>query len=233
MRVVRGRAETIERDRAVTGTLAEDCKTTGRPAIRVWTPHRQVAFGRRDTHAIDYDRAKAAARNHGFPPHERDVGGRAVAYTGTTVAFLRVEPVADLRTGIDERYDAITREVREALATVGVDAVEGEPDRSFCPGAHSLSANGQKLVGIAQRIAQGAAQTAGIVLVQDHERLAAVLDDVYAALDLPFNPDTVGSVERADGTADPDAVARALEDALTGGDRDVEYVEGSSSSREA
>jgi lipoate-protein ligase A len=217
MRVIRGRAASVEADRAVTRALADDVRETGEAVVRVWTPHRQVAFGRRDARAEGYERAKRAAEARGFPPYERSVGGRAVAYTGHTLAFVRVEPVADLRKGTDERYDRIVRELRGAFAQLGVDAYEGEPTDAFCPGAHSLSVEGAgKVVGVAQRVAKGAAQVAGIAVVRDHAEIAEVLESVYEALDVPFDPSTVGSVAAAGGPPDSETVGRAVESALVG-----------------
>jgi lipoate-protein ligase A len=220
MRVLRGRAGTVAEDRAVTRALAGDVEASGEAVVRAWTPHRQVAFGRRDARSDGYDRAREAAEERGFPTHERDVGGRAVAYTGNTVAFVRVEPVADFRRGTDERYDRAVREIRDALRSLGVEAREGEPPEAFCPGAHSLSTGAGKVVGIAQRVRQGSAAVAGIVLVRDHEAIAGVLDPVYGALDVPFDPTSVGSVAASGGAADPTRVARAVESALVG-DRDA------------
>jgi lipoate-protein ligase A len=216
MRVLRGRADTIEEDRAVTRTLADDVEAGGEPGVRAWTPHRQVAFGRRDARSDGYDRAREAAEARGFPTHERDVGGRAVAYTGNTTAFVRVEPVADFRKGTDERYDRAVAEVRDALGSLGVEAWEGEPPDAFCPGAHSLSTDAGKVVGIAQRVRQGSAAVAGIVVVRDHEEIADVLESVYGSLGVPFDPASVGSVVTSGGPADPTRVARAVESALVG-----------------
>jgi lipoate-protein ligase A len=225
MRVLRGRADTIEEDRAVTRALADDVEASGEPVVRAWTPHRQVAFGRRDTRSDGYDRAREAAEARGFPAYERDVGGRAVAYTGNTVAFVRVEPVADFRRGTDERYDRAVEEVRGALRSLGVGAWEGEPPNAFCPGAHSLSTDAGKVVGVAQRVRQGSAAVAGIVVVRDHEEIADVLDHVYGALGVPFDPDTVGSVAASGGPADPMRVARAVESAFVDDrERSVERV---------
>jgi lipoate-protein ligase A len=227
MRVLRGRVEDREADRAVTDRLVADTRETGEPTVRVWRPPRQVAFGRRDARDPGYDRARTAATERGYPGYERDTGGRAVAYTGNTIAFCRTEPVEEARTGIEARYDAAVDDLRDALATCGIDAERGEPDRSFCPGAHSLSADG-KLVGIAQRVGSGVARVGGIVVVRDHEPIADVLDPVYDALDVPFDPGTVGSVARAQGVSpasvDAEAIRRALEDALAGGDARIERV---------
>lgn len=215
MRVLRGRAADRTADRRVTAEMLDAVGDRREPAVRVWTPHRHLAFGRRDAHEPGYEEARQAAEKRGFPPVERGVGGRAVAYTGTTVAFALAVPIEDMRTGLDERYDHATERLRRTLAELGIDAERGEPPDSFCPGAHSLSATG-KTVGIAQRVRSDAALVSGIVLVADHEEVVSVLDPVYSALGVPFDPDSVGSVARAGGPAAPETVARAIEDALVG-----------------
>jgi lipoate-protein ligase A len=224
--VVRGRLDDALADGDATARLRDRVADTGQPAVRVWAPARIVAFGRRDTRSDGYDEAAAAAREHGFEPVERSVGGRAVAYDGeTTLAFARVTPVDGVRGGLDDRYDALARDVTGALASLGVDAVEGEPPESFCPGQHSLRTHdGGKLAGLAQRVTQGAAITSGVLTVANRDELAAVLDDVYRALDVPFDPDSVGSVAAAGGPSDPERVRRALEDALVDG-REREVVD--------
>ncbi len=213
MRVLRGRATDATADRRATRALLEDVVERHEPAIRVWRPHRHVAFGRRDTHRDGYEAARAAAKAHGFPPHERRVGGRAVAYTGTTVSFVRCEPVDDPRSGIERRFERTVSELSVALEQIGVEATPGEPPSAFCPGDHSLSAIG-KIVGVAQHVKRGAATVGGVVVVDDHERIGDVLADVYDALELPFDPDSVGSVARAEG--ETGAVRDAVEDALVG-----------------
>lgn len=215
-RVVRGRADGIGEDRAVTRALVGDVAETGEPVVRAWTPHRQVVFGRRDARADGYDRARAAAEGRGFPTRERRVGGRAVAYTGRTVAFCRIEPLADMREGMTARYDAAIEDLCGALADLGAPLDRGEPEGAFCPGSHSLSAGG-KVVGLAQRVRRGAATVAGICLVADRGPVADVLESVYAALDVPFERSSVGSVVRAGGPDDPERVARAIERALVAG----------------
>lgn len=223
MRVFRGRADTIPADREASGRLLE-VAAAGEPAVRVWRPHRQVAFGRRDAALEGYDRARTAARERGFPPIERDVGGRAVAYDGeTTLSFARAEPVADLRRGTDERYERLTADLERALADLGVDAARGEPADSFCPGAHSLQVADGKLAGIAQRVRQDAAVVSGVLVVDAADQLAGVLEPVYDALAVPFDPDSVGSVAAAGGPAAPDRVRATLEDALVG-DRSLEVT---------
>ncbi|QLK25084.1 lipoate--protein ligase family protein [Natrinema zhouii] len=224
MRVFRGRADSPTADRDASRRLLS-VAADGEPAVRVWTPHRQVAFGRRDRRPEGYDRACEAARERGFPPLDRDVGGRAVAYDGaTTLAFARAEPIADIRSGTTERYERATADLERALETLGLEPIRGEPDDSFCPGTHSLSvANAspderrqRKLVGIAQRVRQDAALVAGIVLVADREALVGVLEAVYGALEVPLEPASVGTIADAGGPADPAVVRTAIEDALVG-----------------
>lgn len=225
MRVVRGRAPTPEDDRRLTGELLDDADERREPGVRVWTPHRQLAFGRRDTNEAGYEDARRAAEEHGFPPIERSVGGRAVAYTGTTLAFARAIPIEDPRVGLDDRYDDAAKRVRDGIADLGVEIERGEPSDSFCPGTHSLSAGG-KVVGIAQRVTSGAALVAGIVIVADRGTIAAVLDPVYRALGIPFDPRSVGSVARAGGSSDPGVVARAIESRLVDGrEREIERAD--------
>ncbi|AGB33226.1 biotin/lipoate A/B protein ligase [Natrinema pellirubrum DSM 15624] len=221
MRVLRGRADSIPADRDATRRLLSSA-ADGEPAVRVWVPHRQVAFGRRDAELEGYDRAREAADERGFPPIERSVGGRAVAYDGeTTLAFARAEPVAEYRQGTTDRYERVTAAVERTLEGLGPSPVRGEPEDAFCPGTHSLSAedrDGQrrKVVGIAQRVRQDAALVAGVVLVANREGLADVLEEVYGTLGLSLEPASVGSVADADGPADPAPVRRALEDELVG-----------------
>ena len=215
MHVVRGSVADVDADRRVTRELASVVQRTERPGVRVWTPPRQVAFGRRDAAAEGYARARQAAADRGYEPVERRVGGRAVAYTGETLAFVHAVPTGGTRTGIEDRYEAATATLGAALEAVGADVRPGEPPAAFCPGDHSLRADG-KVAGVAQRVRRGVALVGGCVVVAagDETDIAGVLESVYGALGVGFDPDTIGSVERAGGPADPDAVAAAVEQAF-------------------
>ncbi len=218
MRIFDGRAETIEADRERTREMLDHTAETGEPAVRAWMPHRQVAFGRRDARAEGYDEAKRIAEEHDFPAVERSVGGRAVAYTGSTVAFARTEPPDR---GIQKRYTRATTDLQVAFHRLGVRARAGEPPNSFCPGSHSLQSDG-KIVGLAQRVTQEAALVAGIVITCDAEGITGVLEPIYAALDVSLDPDSVGSIERAGGENDPETVAHTIGNALAEGYRGTE-----------
>jgi len=225
MRVYRGDLSTPAADRAPTADLLASA-ADGVPAVRVTAPPRQVAFGRRDAREPGYDRAKRAARDAGFPVVERDVGGRAVAYTGSTLSFGVAVPTGEGRGSIESRYDVAVGTLRDALRDLGADVVRGEPPESFCPGDHSLRIAGDaeteaggKVAGLAQRVRADAALVAGVLVVStaDPEAIAGVTEPVYDALGVPFDPGSVGSVADAGGPDDPDRVARAVEDAFVDG----------------
>nr|WP_254533588.1 hypothetical protein [Natrinema gelatinilyticum] len=124
--------------------------------------------------------------------------------------------MADERSGLTDRYNRVVDRLWLALNAVGVNADRGEPDAAFCPGSHSLSATG-KIVGVAQRIRRNAALTAGIIVPCDRAELIEVLEPVYTHLDIPFDPNAIGSVRRAGSSASPEEVRQAVEEALIAG----------------
>ncbi|WP_220132403.1 lipoate--protein ligase family protein [Natronomonas sp. LN261] len=219
MRLVHGSLSSVGRDRAVTASLMDLSADAAESVLRVWTPPRQLAFGRRDTAADGYDRARRIATRHGYEPVERRVGGSAVAYTGRTVAFAYATPVDDSREGIDGRYREAVASILRALRETGAAVTHGEPDQAFCPGEHSVRGSG-KVAGIAQRIGRDSALVGGCVIVgsADSTTIAEILDPVYSALDLPFDSGSVGSVAAAGGPEDPAPVVAAIEAAF-GADR--------------
>ena len=221
MRVVRGSPADAEADREVTRRLAGLVERTGDPAVRVWTPPRLVAFGRRDAAAAGYDRAREAALERGYDPIERSVGGRAVAYTGETVAFAHVVPT-DGSESIRERYRETTGRLERVLEGLGATVRRGEPEGAFCPGDHSLQGDG-KVAGVAQRVRSDVALVGGCVvaIARDERELAGVLEPVYAALDVPFDPGSVGSVEGAGGPGAVAPVVDAVETAFVDGETAV------------
>lgn len=221
VRVYRGRADDPVADRAVTADLLAETEV---PAVRVWRPHRQVAFGRRDSHAEGYETASTAAEKRGYDTIERNVGGRAVAYTGRTLAFVHAVPIDDIRQEMCTRYTETSQLLVDVLSDLGADVTRGEPSDAYCPGSHSVSGidGGEpygKVAGLAQRVQSGAALISGCLTVADADEseLRAVLGSVYRALDLPFDPDSVGSVSTAGGSDEPAVVQRAVEEALVDG----------------
>lgn len=136
-----------------------------------------------------------------------------MALTGTTVTVLWVTQIDDVRRGLEGRYATARDRLERTLESLGVTPTRDEPPNSFCPGQHGLSAEG-KLVGLAQRVRADVAVVAGLIVIDDHDAIATVLADVYDALDVPFDPASVGSLERAGGEADPDAVIATVERAF-------------------
>jgi len=221
MRVLRGRDSRPGADRGYTAALLADA-SDGTPGLRVWTPPRQVAFGRRDAREPGFERAKRIAAERGFEPIERDVGGRAVAYPGDTLAFAHAIPLGDGpgSGSIAARYERATETVLDALRSLGADVARGEPEESFCPGDHSVRvAGGGKVAGIAQRVRGDAALVAGYLVVTraDARDIADGTAAVYGALGVPFDPGTVGSVSESGGPGRPKPVALALEEAFIDG----------------
>jgi lipoate-protein ligase A len=124
-------------------------------------------------------------------------------------------PAAEAMDGIQERFADEARRQADALRSLGVDARVGEVSGEYCPGEFSVNARGRvKLIGAAQRIVRGAWLLSSVVVVQ--AALRAVLEDVYGALGLDWDPTTVGAVaDEAVGVTVQD-VRRALLDSYEG-----------------
>jgi len=92
------------------------------------------------------------------------------------------------------RFEATAELMAAALARLGVDARVGEVPREYCPGAYSVNAGGRrKLVGVGQRVIARAAHVGGVIIVAQSERVRAVLEPVYRALGLDWDPATAGA----------------------------------------
>jgi lipoate-protein ligase A len=72
----------------------------------------------------------------------------------------------------------------------------GELPGEYCPGAFSVNLGGRiKVAGLGQRLISGAAHVGGVVVVSDTASLRGVLEPVYEALGLEWDPATAGSLE--------------------------------------
>ena len=84
-------------------------------------------------------------------------------------------------------------------------------DGEFCPGDFTVSRPRRvKLIGTAQRVVRHASLLAASVAVTDGAALRAVLTDVYAALELDWDPATAGAIEDDVPGATLDAVEQAI-----------------------
>ena len=165
--------------------------------LRLARPGRVVAFAKRDLLAPGYAEAVAAARAVGFGSVTRLAGGRAAVFHEGTLELAHAVPDPDPRPGIHERFEAEASLIAEALHSLGVDARVGEVPGEYCPGRWSVNAGGiRKLAGIGQRVIHGGAHVGTVVVVEDAESIRRVLEPVYAALELDWDPETVGAAER-------------------------------------
>ena len=203
-------------------TIFEQVASGGRPATVSITPStRHVGVTRRDTFRPGFADAVRASNEAGYPVLVRGSGGGATAADSGTFGFSIIRPADadEAKRGIRDRYDEAAALVLGAFERLGVRAEVGEVRNEFCPGDHSIRVggweNGMKLVGIAQRLTRRATSVGGIVLVSGEEELKRVLSRVYGAMDLPFRPDSVGSLRRAGSAATTDDAIRAFAEEAT------------------
>lgn len=165
------------------------------PVIRIYRPAPTVAFGRRDSFLEGFEAAVTAATRTGFTPAIRSAGGRAAAYHDQCLVIDELVPAHDAMADVDARFAAEAESQAKALRALGIDARVGEVPGEYCPGRFSVNARGQtKLIGAAQRIVSGAWLFSTVVVVAGADRVRAVLEEVYAALGLGWDPASVGSV---------------------------------------
>lgn len=186
--------------------------------LRFYIPQPTVAFGQRDTRLPGFETARAACLDHGFVPMVRRAGGRAAAYHQGCLVLDHIEPHADAITGSKQRFSFFAELLAAALTSTGVDSGVGEIPGEYCPGeytVHGLRTRGHletalKLVGTAQRVVSGAWLFSSSIVVADSAPLRAVLTDVYAALDLEWNPETAGAAEDLVPGLTPEMVKTAI-----------------------
>ena len=165
------------------------------PTIRIHRPGNEVAFGRQDIASSGYEAAAEAARAAGFAAVERLAGGRAAVFHQGTIAIARAyaDPQPPKRTYA--RFEEMADLIADTLRGLGVDARVGEVPGEYCPGAYSVNARGAtKLAGIGQRMIRGGAHMGGVVVASGGGEVARVLEPVYRALELDWDPATSGSV---------------------------------------
>jgi octanoyl-[GcvH]:protein N-octanoyltransferase len=199
-------------DTAFSRELLLDVARAARPeTLRVWRPSDALAFSVADRNRPGFARAVAKARAAAFEPFLRLAGGHAAVYSREILAFAWAIPAPEPRLAIARRFEETADLVVRALRALGVDARVGEVPGEYCPGSHSVNARGRvKLMGVGQRVVRGVAHVGGILVVGGSARLRAVLGPVYEALALPFDAQTVGSIEDERPGIGFDAVAEAL-----------------------
>ena len=185
--------------------------------FRISSPGRVVAFGKQDRIAPGFGRATELARRHGFASVIRLPGGHAAVFNEQTISFSWTMPDPDPVRGIRRRFAEMGALTTAALAEIGVASTVGEIPGEYCPGEFSVNHRGSmKLAGIGQRLTKGAAHVGGVLVVGDASSIREVLVPVYGALDIEWNPSTVGALDDVLSGADVSATADALIDALVG-----------------
>jgi octanoyl-[GcvH]:protein N-octanoyltransferase len=166
------------------------------PMLRVYQPTSPaVAFGRRDVRLSGFDQAVSAVRRAGFSACVRAPGGRAVAYTSQALVVDHVSPDPEWPSGLEGRFDEFGDLWTGVLGRLGADARVGEVPGEYCPGSHSINARGLvKIVGTAQRMVRGAWLFSAVLVHDGASVLRPLIGEVYAALDLPFDVASVGSL---------------------------------------
>ncbi len=182
--------------------------------LRLARPAAVVAFAKRDALSPGYGPALAAARASGFGAILRLAGGRAAVFHEGTLELAHAVPDPDPKPGIHDRFEATATLIARALREVGVDGRVGDVPGEYCPGRWSVNAAGaRKLAGTGQRVVAGGSHTGAVIVVHGAERVRDVLERVYAALELRWDPRTAGAVEDEIGGGGP-ASGEALWDAV-------------------
>ncbi len=163
--------------------------------FRVYSPGRVLAFGKRDAVTTGFADAAAAARSHGYVPLVRLAGGRAAVFHEGTLAFGWTMPITGPRSGIQERFEALSELMVRVFARLGVTSAVGEIPGEYCPGRFSVHhAGNRKVMGVGQRLAQNAAHVGGVIAVGGADAINEVLLPVYAALGVEFEPAATGAL---------------------------------------
>ena len=202
-------------DIALSHALLADVAAGRRPpALRLFRPGATVAFGRLDALRPGFGRARAVARELGFTPVLRSVGGHAAVFDESCVVAEHVVHARDATAGLAARFDDQARRMRDALAALGADARIGRLAGEYCPGDHSVNVSGRvKVVGVAQRMVRNGALTSAVVACSGGPELRAAIAAVYAALDLELDPATAGALDELLPDATADAVAARVREA--------------------
>jgi octanoyl-[GcvH]:protein N-octanoyltransferase len=140
----------------------------------------------------------------------REGGGHAVVYDERSVVLEEVTPSDDIAAGVQPRFDAGTARIVAALRSLGLDPRVGELPGEYCAGAHSVHLGGIKVAGTAQRVIRGAALFGAVVLVGGGDTIRAALTDIYAALELEWDPSTAGAIQDVEPAITPESVEAAL-----------------------
>jgi octanoyl-[GcvH]:protein N-octanoyltransferase len=181
------------------------------PTFRLHRPPRIVAFSKQDAASPGFRNAVQAARDCGFEPVIRLVGGRAAVYHERTLALSWAVPDPRPSARTDDRFRELAELLAGSIRDLGVDARIGEIPGEYCPGAWSVNARGvTKLVGTGQRLIAGAAHRGAVIVVGDGGAVRDALTPVYEALGLAWDQGTAGSIEDEAASVTTELVEEAI-----------------------
>lgn len=163
--------------------------------LRVYRPGPTVAFGRLDRVRGGFEQAWRIAEAHGRTPVVRLGGGHAAAYDPDCLVVELIRRHDHQLPGLDDRFAEMTGLIQRACARIGVETLLGELPGEYCPGRYSLHLpGGPKIAGVAQRLTQRSSLTTAVIVVRGADPLQAVIVDIYKALGLALNAETVGAI---------------------------------------
>lgn len=177
---------------------------------RIYRPRRTVALTSRDRSAPGFENAQQQAKKLGFTPVLRSPGGRAVAYHEESIVLNLLSQDPDPHALINERFEAIGHVFIETFERLGIHSRIGEIPREYCPGKFSVITDKVKLVGTAQRIVRGGWLVGASVVVRNAAPIREVLNNVYRALDVDMQPQTIAALNEFDSTLSVDDVTTSL-----------------------
>ena len=161
-------------------------------------PAPTAAFSGRDRLRPGFVAAEAAAAAHGFAPVIRPVGGSLAVYGEGDVVLHHWAAHEHPRAHVRQRFALVGDAVAACLRGLGVDARVGPVPGEYCAGEFSVNDSGRaKLAGTGQRLVRGGYLVSAVVMVLAADQARAALTAAYRALDLPFDPATVGCVADA------------------------------------
>ncbi len=139
-----------------------------------------VLLGPQDLRLPHTSRGVAWLEGQGLPVYVRVGGGAAVLLDEGCLSFFGAVPCRDIAR-LDANFRDLTRPVRGGLSSLGVPVRFGRAEGSYCEGPQDLvTAEGKKLLGVAQALRQGFALVSGmLMLTQDPLRTTSVLQEFY------------------------------------------------------
>lgn len=184
-------------------------------ALRIWTPVPALALSRLDELRAGATKAREVAARNGVEAVLRVSGGHAVVLGPGSFCVGFAEPAVTFE-GTQERYERLTRALIDAFRAIGVESERGRVEGEWCPGTWSIRSGSVKLAGLAQRAIKGAAWAEAVVDLAPDDKTRDLLAEVYAALELPLERSTLGSLSELAGRPVAfDELAQPLLSALT------------------